>query len=68
MIKEILLDRVGDQKAGVLLLVKEHHGTQVTDPFLAVSRAGYHVYALHLKEERKKKTKKRSTAIVCQVH
>lgn len=45
---DLLLDGVGDEQAGVLLLIQQHHGSQVSHSLLAVARAGDHANALHL--------------------
>ena len=44
----LLLDGVGDEQAGVLLFVQQHHGSQVSHPLLTVAGAGDHPNALHL--------------------
>lgn len=44
----LLLDGVSDEQAGVLLLIQQHHGSQVSHSLLAVTWAGDHAYALHL--------------------
>lgn len=44
----LLLDGVGDEQAGVLLFIQQHHGSQISHTLLAVARAGYHPNTLHL--------------------
>lgn len=44
----LLLDGVSDEQAGILLLIQQHHGSQVSDTLLTVARAGYHPNTLHL--------------------
>ncbi len=44
----LLLDGVGDEQAGVLLLIQQHHGSQISHTLLAVARAGNHPNTLHL--------------------
>lgn len=47
----LLLDGVGDEHAGVLLLIQKHHGSEISYAFLAVARAGDHPHTLHLGRE-----------------
>lgn len=44
----LLLNGVGDEQAGVLLLIQQHHGSQVSYAFFTVARASNHPNALHL--------------------
>lgn len=44
----LLLDGVGDEQAGVLLLIQQHHGSQISHSLLTVAWAGYHPNTLHL--------------------
>lgn len=44
----LLLDGVGHEQTGVLLLIKQHHGSQISHTLLAVAGAGYHPNTLHL--------------------